>query len=173
MLSTSSRRPAWLLITGAKVSISWAGKVQANVDGRTEYERCRALIADLGLDTSWEWLGECTGMHSLYPNFDFLVHPSFVEGLPNVLCEGLACGLPFLASSVGDHTLLADHGRNGWLFDPHEPESIAEALLEAASLPATDYGAMSRNARSFAESKLSRSALVDAYEQLLLGLARG
>ena len=158
---------------GAKLSISWAGKIQANVDGRTEFERCRPLIADLDLESCWEWLGECSGMHTLYPNFDFLVHPSFVEGLPNVLCEGLACGLPFLASSVGDHALLADNGRNGWLFDPYEPESIAEALLEATSLPMTEYEAMSRNARSFAESKLSQSALVDAYEQLLLGLARG
>jgi glycosyltransferase involved in cell wall biosynthesis len=157
---------------GAVLSVSWAGKVQPNADGRSEFERCRSLIADLGLECSWNWLGECSAMHALYSRFDYLVHPSLVEGLPNVVCEGLACGLPILASSVGDHALLADGGRNGLLFDPHQPESIADALVQAASLPATEHAKMATHARQFAESRLSRAAFVDAYEQLMLSLVQ-
>jgi len=47
---------------------------------------------------------------------DAFVHPSFYEGMPNVVCEALAAGLPVLVSDVCDHPLLVEKGVQGFLF---------------------------------------------------------
>lgn len=46
-------------------------------------------------------------MPDYYRAADLVVHPSLVEGLPNVLLEAAACGTPTLARDVGDSALVA------------------------------------------------------------------
>lgn len=48
---------------------------------------------------------------------DMLVLPSLNEGMPNVLYEAFACGLPVIASSVGGVPEIIEKGVNGLLFD--------------------------------------------------------
>lgn len=42
-----------------------------------------------------------------YQSADLVVHPSKIEGLPNVLLEAAACGIPTLARNVGDSSVAA------------------------------------------------------------------
>lgn len=42
-----------------------------------------------------------------YRAADLVVHPSLIEGLPNVLLEAAACGTPTVARAVGDSRLVA------------------------------------------------------------------
>lgn len=48
-----------------------------------------------------------------YRAADFLVHPSKIEGLPNVLLEAHACGLPSITSPVGEMKYFADYTADG------------------------------------------------------------
>ncbi|MGA1794324.1 MAG: glycosyltransferase family 4 protein [bacterium] len=62
---------------------------------------------------------------------DLLVHPSRFEGLSNAVLEGMACGLPIIASRIpGNLALVTDHV-NGLLFDPGDADDCARCL-EAA-----------------------------------------
>ena len=52
---------------------------------------------------------------SYYKSYDYLIHPSIYEGLPNVICEALLDGMPVLASNVCDNGLLVREGERGFL----------------------------------------------------------
>jgi teichuronic acid biosynthesis glycosyltransferase TuaC len=62
---------------------------------------------------------------------DFLVLPSWSEGLPTVIPEALACGLPVIATTVGGIPEIV-HEANGCLVAPKEPAVLARAFAQAA-----------------------------------------
>lgn len=66
---------------------------------------------------------------------DILFMPSRSEGLPVVGVQSLAMGLCIVSSKIGGMLDVIDHGRNGYLIDPDEPEGYQAALSELLSTP--------------------------------------
>ena len=72
-----------------------------------------------------------------YQNATLQIVPSHYEGLPTVMLEGMACGLPVVATNVGGNSEVIVHGQNGFLVPPREPQIIScyvLKLLEDAQL---------------------------------------
>ncbi len=59
---------------------------------------------------------------------DVFVLPSLSEGLPTVVCEAMACGLPVVATAVDGTPEAVRDGETGYLVPPREPEPLASAL---------------------------------------------
>jgi len=102
--------------------------------GPLEHET-RARAAAAGLDPErMRILGHREDAERLYPAFDVLVLSSLYEGLPYVLLEAMACGVPVVATDVpGSHDVLA-HGEAGLLAQPHELAMPILRLLGDANL---------------------------------------
>jgi glycosyltransferase involved in cell wall biosynthesis len=66
-----------------------------------------------------------------------LVLPSFHETQGIVLLEANACGKPVLASDVGGIKEVVQHKENGFLFNPHNIDSIADAINALFEMPKT------------------------------------
>lgn len=161
-------------------SVDWHGDRAAADDGgaskwararrrrRAEYaERLDREVARLGLQDRFRLRPTERDVVSLYHAADALVLPSVYEGTPNVVCEAMARGLPVLASAVGDNPRLVADGRNGFLFDPHSPSDIADAILRFAALPAERRAAMGAESRRRAEESLSADEFNARYIELI------
>ncbi len=61
---------------------------------------------------------------------DLMVFPSLREGMPNAVLEAMACGRPVLATAVGGHLDLIEHGRTGALLPLHQLDQLPAAILE-------------------------------------------
>ncbi len=153
-------------------SISWVGR-QAETTrlGQTYCQQVDELLDALPeVKGLWSWLGERSDIPALLSSHQALIHSSFYEGLPNAICEALAAGRPVLASDVSDNSVLVSEGERGFLFDPNQPESIADAIKKLVNLSTDDWINFSRNAREYAEANLGIEKMVKAYEALFSSL---
>jgi glycosyltransferase involved in cell wall biosynthesis len=96
---------------------------------------------------------------------------SFYEGLPNSICEGLACGKPVILSDVCDAGSLVTEGENGFTCDPRSPESIATAFQRFAALSPESRRRMGEASRRKAEILFAQDTILDRYEQILVAAA--
>jgi glycosyltransferase involved in cell wall biosynthesis len=75
------------------------------------------------------WLGHVDDMNALLGETDVLAVPTFYpEGIPRILLEGAAAGCGLVASDTDGCREVIDHGRNGLLVPPREPDALAAAM---------------------------------------------
>jgi glycosyltransferase involved in cell wall biosynthesis len=82
----------------------------------------------LGIESSVRWLGFRKDVPALLPGFDVLAMPSVFEGLPLVLLEAFAAGLPAVAHAVDGIPEVIDDDVNGFLTRPDATPELADRL---------------------------------------------
>ena len=151
--------------------VSWVGGADESPAGRAYRGQLDALLASHPeVRGAWRWLGLETDMPRLLSEHHALIHPSLYEGLPNVVCEALAAGMPVLVSRVCDHPRLVADRERGFLFEPLDPASMAAAIRDLAGLSPQQWEAFSRNASLYAARELDVELMISAYEKLLASL---
>lgn len=97
---------------------------------------------------------------------DLLVMPSRDESFGVACIEGMAVGLPAVASRVGGLPEVVTEGENGLLVDSENPTELAEAIIYLMERP-SECASMGKKAREVVVAKFSSGAVV---EKLLLHL---
>jgi glycosyltransferase involved in cell wall biosynthesis len=92
-------------------------------------EQLKQQAAALGLAERAHFLGSIDQyrLPQWYQAADLFVLPSRSEGVPNVLLEASACGLPWVASRVGGIPEIMDRGK-GYLVTPERVDELAEGI---------------------------------------------
>lgn len=120
------------LITALKMLQQQGQPVKLVLVGRGRGEKdLRRYVQQLDLVNSVIFTGQIPNEN--IPQFmaaaDVFVLPSLSEGLPNVVLEAMASGLPIIATKVGGLPEIIEEGRNGFLVEPKNPKQIVEKIL--------------------------------------------
>ncbi len=99
------------------------------------------------------------------PFLDLLALPSFTEGLPNVVLEALAAGVPVVASAVGGTPEVVADGFNGYLVPPGDPLALARRILDTLASD-TERQAMGLRGRQQVLEEYTFNAQAFMYQQL-------
>lgn len=78
---------------------------------------------------------------------DALILPSFAEGLPVVLMEALASGIPVIATQVAGVGELVENGVSGHLVPAGDDEALVRAIVALAETPPEARAAMGQAGR--------------------------
>jgi len=147
-------------------------------------ERARLLVLGAGpqedrLTELAEWLGlkRRVRFAGFEPNVarwmraaDGFVLSSRYEGLPMVLLEAGACGVPIVATDVpGTREVVVD-GETGWLAPAGDAEELAKTMMRLMRMPPDARHAMGERARRHVAEHFSLEAALDRWERLYANL---
>jgi glycosyltransferase involved in cell wall biosynthesis len=143
------------------------------VGGGADEQSLRAMVADLGLEDLVHFAGPLDRVRTAarYREADIFTLASWEEAFGNAFAEALASGLPVVGTNVGGIPELVEHGRNGVLVPPRDPETLAEAIRFLGERPEL-RAEMGRRNRAHAEANLSWERMTTRYFATYQGLRR-
>ncbi|ODT94250.1 MAG: hypothetical protein ABS86_00360 [Sphingobium sp. SCN 64-10] len=117
------------------------------------------LCRDLGIDDRVTWAGHVPDPASRLPSFDIFLLSSDYEGVPAVIVEALAAGLPIIATRCSvSMAALTGRGALAHLVATGDIESLSAAIRDAGSLR-QDRAASLTQARRFTVERASHAYL--------------
>jgi sugar transferase (PEP-CTERM/EpsH1 system associated) len=124
---------------------------------------CEQILQAAGLmDLAW-FSGERSDVPDVMRSLNCFALPSLVEGISNTILEGMASGLPVLATQVGANAELVGQGITGLLVPPGDAQALSQGLQALVADPA-GASSMGRAGRVSVEQRFSLQAMVAAYE---------
>lgn len=130
---------------------------------RTELER---LVRELQLRDRVQFRGFVSDIRQYLCAADAAVLSSQWEGLPMVLLEAGACGLPCVATDVPGSREAVTVGQNGLLATPANPAALAEKMQQLMDAPFAIRQAMGMQARQRVVQRYSLDTVLDRWERL-------
>jgi glycosyltransferase involved in cell wall biosynthesis len=136
-----------------------------------------AKLQDLSkqLSVGARFLGARADVPDLMNACDGFVLSSVIEGMPVVLIEAAACGVPIVSTNAGGAPEVVIDACTGYLAPPSDPEALAEAMGRLMNLPPDVRLQMGRHAREHALERFDWNVVTARWEDLyaeLLARAR-
>jgi teichuronic acid biosynthesis glycosyltransferase TuaC len=165
------KNPGLLLRAFAKLKASWQGPpLQLTLAGRGPMRgELESLARELGLHEEVHFLGpqDAGQIASWMRASDVLCMSSHNEGLPNVVLEAMASGLPVVATDVGGIHEIVDAPWKGLLVPPGNEEGLAQGLQRVLE------GRLDRQKIAAYGAGLSWTATADACDRILRAAQAG
>ena len=98
-----------------------------------------------------------------YEKCHALVHPTYMEGMSNVIQEAAACGRPVITSDIPGCKEIYENGVGGIGFEPQDENALTEAVLKFTGMSHEDKAQMGAAARKYVELHFDRNIVVGRY----------
>ena len=92
-----------------------------------------------------------------------VIHPSYYEGMTNVVLEHSSMGRPCIGSNIAGVKEAIEDGKTGYLFEAKDVDSMVEAVTKFLKLSHQEKVQMGKNARSKMEREFSRDTVTQIY----------
>ena len=138
-------------------------------------DRLMGRIERSGIRDHVRLLGAREDVPDLINAFDMLVNCSRSEAFSNVLGEAMACGVPCIATDVGDSRRIL--GEHGIVTPPRDVASLADAISRLAGMRAEDRTALGLRLRqrvveNFGIDRIAREH-ADLYDAVAVEAEKG
>jgi galacturonosyltransferase len=133
-------------------------------DEREHYEPLIKSLEDNGIII---YYGHSDNVQNFMAQSHAVVHPSYHEGLSNVLLEADACGRPVLAGNISGCKETFVDGVSGFAFETKNIQSLVEAMEKFISLSYNERKNMGIAGRRWVEEKFDRNIVLQAYRDEL------
>lgn len=128
------------------------------------------IIAARGIGGHVLLLGERRDLGAIYPAADIATLSSaFGEGFPNVLAEAMSCGVPCVATGIGNSAEIV--GDTGAIVPPGDPAALAAGWEKLAALTIGERRQLGTAARARIVEHYDLAAIVARYEELYEAIA--
>jgi len=146
-------------------------ELHGGMHGSREYkEELEATIDKMEIRDRLVFVGNRDDVERYYRICDVKVLPSRFEGMPNVLLEAMATGLPVVATKVADNSLLVPDGEVGFLVDVDDDvamqEGLHKLLKDAALRNRMGQAAVTWVRQNFASDVMAKN-MGEVYEELV------
>ncbi len=101
---------------------------------------------------------------------DFVVVPSYAEGMPTVILEAFAQAVPVIATDVGASADAVRTGETGFLIPPGDAGALREAMAAAMALDEATYARLSANCLEAARTTYAPATIRDQLVGLIVRL---
>ncbi len=153
--------------TGTPVKFWLVGEYEE--ESRAQYEPLIQALEDSGM---LRYFGHIDNVAEVMAQSHVIVHPSYHEGLSNVLLEAAACGRPVLAGKISGCVETFSEGESGFGFDIKSADALVSAIERILALSCEDRERMGRRARAWVEQHFDRKLVLQAYRDELSELNR-
>lgn len=109
--------------------------------------------------------GRCNNLSEYQSINHCTIHPSYHEGMSNVLLETAACGRPCICSDIPGCREIVDDGKSGFLFEAKNTQQLIDCVEKFIHLSNEQRKEMGINARHKVEKEFDRNIVVNTYIQ--------
>jgi glycosyltransferase involved in cell wall biosynthesis len=149
-----------------RIQIDWYGELKKQPGANIFFAECQALIKKKDLSGILTFHPATLDIKKIIQECDAVGLFSFYEGLPNIICEAMACEKAVLCTNVSDIALFLSHEPN-LLCEPTNPCSIKDALSYLIRLNNQQLKAIGEKNRTIALSNFNKEQIVSSYLHLL------
>ena len=139
---------------GDKVSFSAIGYCEDDFESRVKEAEKAGILKMIPYQKD---------IHPYIKEADAIVHPSYHEGMSNVLMEAAATGRPVIASDISGCKEIVDKDRSGFLAEPRNKEALFTAIDKFMQLDMESRKEMGRNGRVWVENNFDRKKIIKTY----------
>jgi glycosyltransferase involved in cell wall biosynthesis len=141
--------------------------------GEQDYvQKLHQQIAALGLEKRIKFLGFRSDIPQLMAACNLVVHTSTApEPFGRVIVEAMLCGKPVIAAKAGGAIELVEHGINGFLVTPGEPQELAQ-VINTCYQEIEQTKIIANHARITASQRFDVTAINQQIAQLLKSLVK-
>ena len=126
-------------------------------------------IAETDWQDRFHLLGRRSDMPRLTASLDLAINASFGEAFPNVIGEAMACGVPCVATDVGDSAAII--AETGLIVPPHNSQALADAMFKMLELDPNERHSLALAARQRVIENYSLAAMASRYQALYFAAA--
>jgi glycosyltransferase involved in cell wall biosynthesis len=179
-MAVGDREFVWLAVGRFEVAKDYPNMLRAFADVRAREPRAvlvivgqgslqaeaEALTAELGLREAVRFLGARDDVPAVMSAADGYVMSSAWEGMPMVLLEAAAAGLPIVATAVGGNGEVVRDGESGFLVPARDFGVLGAGMLRLMAVPEEQRRAMGERGREHVRANFGLQRVAERWERV-------